>query len=97
MSALKEEAVQMITNIQEEDMIQVVAFLKSFVLHPSGSGKPADKKLEALKNLEQFRGTLPKNFDYKKELEEALDEKYGDFACSDTKAVTPEEFLQKII
>lgn len=80
MSELKEEAVQMITKIQEEDMVQVVAFLKSFVLQPAGNSKPADKKLEALKNLEQFRGTLPENFDYKKELREALDEKYGNFA-----------------
>lgn len=97
MSALKEEAVQMITKIQGEDMIQVVAFLKNFVLQQAENSKPADKKLEALKKLEQLKGTLPENFDYKKELGEALDEKYGNFARSDTKAVTPEEFLQKII
>lgn len=34
-------------------------------------------KMKALEDLQQFRGKLPADFDYKKELLEALDEKYG--------------------
>jgi hypothetical protein len=37
----------------------------------------AEKRRAAFKKFSRFRGTLPADFDYKKELLEALDEKYG--------------------
>ena len=36
-----------------------------------------DRRKKALETILSFKGTLPKDFDYKKELMEALDEKYG--------------------
>jgi len=45
--------------------------------------QPIDEKLSferrrnAFEELKKFRGVLPKDFDYKNELMEALDEKYG--------------------
>lgn len=35
-----------------------------------------------LEQLEKYQGRLPEDFDYKKELEEVRDEKYGDFQQS---------------
>ena len=76
MSAIKREAVQMIESMGDEDVVQVIAFLKDIRLskaEDAGSGD-AMKGLEVLKS---FAGILPESFDYEKELAEAREEKYG--------------------
>lgn len=76
MTALKKEAVQMIESMQDDDMMQVIAFLKNINLTKSGDIDRSDA-MKGLEVLKSFAGTLPANFDYKKELAEAREEKYG--------------------
>ena len=75
MSAIKKEAVQMIESMEDDDVVQVIAFLKDIRLsRERDSGVRAMKGLEVLKS---FEGILPENFNYEKELAEAREEKYG--------------------
>lgn len=56
-------------------MIQVIAFLQSIAY----KGNQQSRRMEGFHTLQSFAGTLPPDFDYKKELEEAREEKYGRF------------------
>lgn len=75
MSKLKQEAVKIIENMQEDCMTQVVSYLKNM----ESEKNDIDRKMEGLQTLLSFAGTLPPNFQYKKELEEAREEKYDSF------------------
>ena len=72
MSVLKQEAVKIIENMQEDVMMQVVAYLRAV-------SNQSSKSLEGYHILQSFAGILPDNFDYKMELEQAREEKYGRF------------------
>ena len=76
MTALKKEAVELIDKIDDSEMVEVVALLKNFEV---GKKREQDLQegLEGLEILNSFVGILPQDFDYEKELEEALEEKYG--------------------
>lgn len=76
MTEIKREAVQMIESMGDDDVVQVIAFLKNIRFSKTGDagGGNAMKGLEVLKS---FAGILPENFDYEKELAEAREEKYG--------------------
>lgn len=76
MTALKKEAVELIDRIADSEMVEVVTLLKNFEVRKK---KEQDIKegLEGLEILNSFVGILPQDFDYEKELEEALEEKYG--------------------
>jgi hypothetical protein len=76
MTALKKEAVELIDRIADSEMVEVVALLKNFEIRKNEQ-KDIQEGLEGLKILNSFVGTLPQDFDYDKELEEALEEKYG--------------------
>lgn len=76
MTALKKEAVELIDRIADSEMVEVVALLKNFEIRKKEQ-KDIQEGLEGLKILNSFVGTLPQDFDYDKELEEALEEKYG--------------------
>lgn len=72
MSVLKQEAVKIIENMQEDVMMQVVTYLRAI-------SNQSSKSLEGYHTLQSFAGILPDNFDYKMELEQAREEKYGRF------------------
>ncbi len=76
MSAIKKEAVQMIESMGDDDVVQVIAFLKDIRLSKekdAGDGRA----MSGLEVLKSFAGILPEDFDYEKELAEAREEKYG--------------------
>ena len=75
MSKLKQEAASIIENIPEDRMAQVVSYLKNIESEKNNTSK----SMEGLQTLLSFAGTLPPNFHYQKELEEAREEKYGSF------------------
>ena len=78
MTKLKQQAVQMIENLQDDVMIQVIAYLKDIEIK---SKKDEQKKaLDGLETVLKFAGTLPEDFDYKKELPQAREEKYGNIS-----------------
>ena len=70
----KERAIQLLDQIPENKMYYIISILEN-------AAKPdnIDKSMEGLHVLQSFAGTLPENFDYKQELEEARKEKYGRF------------------
>lgn len=78
MTALKMEAVRIIDSLEDSEMTEVIATLKHFKVRAKKDDY-VKEGLEGLKILESFIGTLPEDFDYEKELEEALEEKYGSF------------------
>lgn len=62
MMMLKELAVEMLNNLPAENL----------------ENKPQhNDKMAALKEIQKYRGKLPEDFDYKKELEESREERYA--------------------
>lgn len=66
----KERAVQLLDQIPESEMHYIIRILERVA-------KPDDtsKRMEGLRVLQSFAGTLPESFDYKHELEEIRNEK----------------------
>ena len=62
MVMLKELAVEMLNNLPAENL----------------ENKPQhNDKMAALKEIQKYRGKLPEDFNYKKELEESREERYA--------------------
>ena len=62
MVMLKELAVEMLNNLPAENL----------------ENKPQhNDKMAAMKEIQKYRGKLPEDFDYKKELEESREERYA--------------------
>lgn len=81
MTKLREQAIEMIKEMPEDKIIYVWNILKN-VKDLSEEPNREDllsEKGQALQILQKFKGRLPETFDYKKELEEAREEKYADF------------------
>ena len=75
MSTLKQEAVKIIEDIQEDAMVQVIAYLQSVAYD-----KPQQaKRVDGCRILQSFAGSLPEDFDYSQALEDARKEKYDRF------------------
>ncbi len=75
MSTLKQEAVKIIEDIQEDAMVQVIAYLQSVAYD-----KPQQaKRVDGFRILQSFAGSLPEDFDYSQALEDARKEKYDRF------------------
>ncbi len=70
----KERAVQLLEQIPDSEMHYIIRMLER-------AAKPGDtsKGMDGLRILQSFAGTLPESFDYKRELEEMRNEKYGRF------------------
>ncbi len=81
MTRLREQAIEMIKDIPEDKIIYVWNILKNVkdLSEESSQEDNLTEKAQALQILQKFKGRLPETFDYKKELEEAREEKYADF------------------
>lgn len=78
MTQLREQAIEMIKEIPEEKIIYVLNILKNvrdLSDYPQKGETQESNKKVLLEQLEKYRGRLPVDFDYKKELEEARDER----------------------
>lgn len=79
MTAIKQQAVAMIQAMPDENVSCVINILKGIKGLASFQSRQEDdleKKQKALANLQQYRGKLPIDLDYKKELAETREEKY---------------------
>ena len=76
MSTLEAEVLDLIQKLPEEKLSQVVTYIKSleFSLNRRNDIKERKKAFERLDHLDI---SVPADFDYKRELEEARNEKYG--------------------
>lgn len=79
MTAIKQQAVAMIQTMTDENVSYVISILQGInglVSFETSQADDLEKKQKALANLQQYRGKLPFDLDYKKELREAREEKY---------------------
>ena len=81
MSALRQQAMQLVQQIPEEQMPNIIQYLHSLIGkvgfdRPRESEASISPKMKAFMELESMVIPVPE-LDYKKELEAARDEKYG--------------------
>lgn len=74
MTKVKEQAMQMIRSLPDEKVIYIVKIIEG--LEGLGDVPQTNDKKKVLAGLQKFRGRLPENFDYKKELAESREERY---------------------
>lgn len=74
MTKMKEKAVRMIERLSDDKVLHLVKIMEG--LEGLGNDSKFTKKKEALENIQKFRGRLPEDFDYKKELEDSRRERY---------------------
>ena len=77
MTLMKERAIQMIQRMPEDNMLYVINILQN--LEAMSKNKEKDRKdaKSALAEILSMEKRLPDDFDPKKELQEAREEKYG--------------------
>jgi len=83
MTVLRQQAVQLIEQIPEDQVPGIIQYLHSLMEKAGFEGSLESKanislKQKALGELEEMTRSIPE-LNYKKELEEARDEKYGCF------------------
>lgn len=81
MTALRQQAVQLVQQIPEDQMPHIIQYLHSLIGtvgidRPHESEAAISPKLNAFCELEQMVKPVPE-LDYEKELEEAREQKYG--------------------
>lgn len=79
MTQIKERAIKMIQRMPEDDMMYVVNILQNLEAMSADKEKDRQKAKTALENILSMPRRLPENFDPEKELQEAREEKYGNF------------------
>lgn len=79
MTALRQEAYQLLDEFDESEMTSVVTLLKNYK-HNTKQNQNVEEGLEGLRIIESFAGGLPSDFNEKEELEKGLEEKYGNFS-----------------
>ena len=81
MTALQEQAVQMIRSLPDGDVRFILGVLHRLAPNTASEDSGSEERLAAVDRLAQLgreiRKSLPENWDPKRELTEALDEKYG--------------------
>lgn len=75
MTMLKEQAVEMLKNLSDEKVVFLIKIMEG--LEGLGNKPLHDEKKEALRDIQKYRGRLPEDFDYKKELAESREERYA--------------------
>ena len=74
MTPVKEQAVAMIRTMPDDKVVYVIDILNGIT--GLSAGITNDDSLKALKDLQKYRGRMPHDIDYKKELAEARSERY---------------------
>ena len=80
-----EKTIVLLQEMPEQSLESLYDFIRSIWLHPdsktkhSGNSVDTSESMEGFRVLQSFSGTLPADFDYKKELEEMRKEKYARF------------------
>ena len=77
MTLIKERAVQMIQHMPEESMFYVVNILENLQAMSINREKDKEMAKAALEDILNMEKRLPADFDIKRELAEARDERYG--------------------
>ena len=79
MTQIKEKAIRMIQRMPEDNMLYVINILQNLEAMSADKEKDRQKAKTALENILNMPKRLPEDFDPDKELQEAREEKYGNF------------------
>jgi hypothetical protein len=82
MTKIKEKAFELLRGISDEKAVYVIKFIQAIEDESDNTQDEiqyddSEKRKASFKAFSRFKETLPLDFDYKKELAEARDEKYG--------------------
>ena len=80
MTVMKEKAIKMIQHIPEENMYYVVNILENLQAMSVNKEKEREIAKAALEDILNMEKKLPDDFDMKKELAEAREERYGNIS-----------------
>ena len=79
MTLVKERAIEMIQRMPEDDMLYVINILQNLEAMSIDKEKDRQRAKLALMDILNLEKKLPDDFDMKKELQEAREEKYDNF------------------
>ncbi len=65
--------------MQEDKIKLIIQYMQEIEIASEKDDFQVNGSLNALKELQELSGRFPEDFDYEKELQEALEEKYGYF------------------
>lgn len=77
MTAERKEAIKLLERMPDDKIKLIVQYMQKIEIMPVKTDFEVMEGLNALKEIQAMAGRLPEDFDYDKELEEALEEKYG--------------------
>lgn len=80
MTPIKERAIKMIQRMPEDDMLYVINILQNLEAMSADKEKDRQNAKSALTDIMNMEKRLPEDFDSRKELQEAREEKYGSLA-----------------
>lgn len=79
MTTERAEAIKMIEELPEETLHIAIQYIRNLIVKQEKEGADIEANLMALDEIKAMAVSVPYDFDYDKELEEALEEKYGHF------------------
>lgn len=79
MALERKEAFQLLEKMPEDKIKLIIQYVQKIEIASEKNDFQVNDSLNALKELHELSGRLPEDFDYEKELQEALEEKYGYF------------------
>ncbi len=79
MTLERKEAFQLLEKMPEDKIKLIIQYMQKIEITSEKNDSQVNDSLNALEELQKLSGRLPEDFDYEKELQEALEEKYGYF------------------
>ena len=79
MTLERKEAFQLLEKMPEDKIKLIIQYMQKIEITSEKNDSQVNDSLNALKERQELSGRLPEDFDYEKELQEALEEKYGYF------------------
>lgn len=77
MSTERAEAIKIIEELPEEILHIAIQYIRNLKITHKKEAADIEANLQALEEIKAMARRVPTDFDYDKELEEALEEKYG--------------------
>jgi len=75
----RKEAFQLLEKMPEDKIKLIIQYMQKIEITSEKNDSQVNDSLNALKELQELSGRLPEDFNYEKELQEAMEEKYGYF------------------
>lgn len=79
MTLERKEAFKLLEKMPEDKIKLIIQYMQKIKIASEKNDSQVNDSLNALKELHELSGRLPEDFDYEKELQEALEEEYGYF------------------